>query len=436
MKILLTLLISLLLSNSAFGQANPYIKPTEKVGGAIASGIEQGLIKRGFAANDPRIGNTIAAVSKRVPVLTAAAGSGATWLRLIARLSPYATAALLVAEGLRWFFKADGTVESKKDSPAVVPGAINAGQKAYYSDNAGGGIHPTIEQAFLAVAYIKAPSATANSIAYSQSSVGRWLGYVMGSTSANGQQVNLFGYSSVYVSETIAVTSCPINYYLNGGQCVAIPWPASYYDPQPQTKSHPSPQAAFDDLPSAAKNSPLSEEILSDIANRLWRDAASQPGFDGVPFSTSQPVSPPDFAPHKSSHPEDWPQTSELNNPAPTFTSSVADPTPNPNQVTPNQSSPMASLGPDPGVTEPAIPDTPTDIFQPVIDLFSDWTHFSVPQHNAACPTFAGSVVVAGHAFDVGLTQHCPLIEQHRSELQVLAMLIWLITAAFIVLSA
>lgn len=111
---LLTFLVSAFAVPQSFSQALPvYTAPTSKVGGAIAQGITQTMVRRGFAINDPRIYQTISAVSSRTAASVTAIGSGTTWLSYMGRLSPWVTAGFLVYEGYKWYTGADGTVKTE-----------------------------------------------------------------------------------------------------------------------------------------------------------------------------------------------------------------------------------------------------------------------------------------------------------------------------------
>lgn len=84
-----------------------------KVGNTVAGVIQQKTIARGFAANDPKYGATVAAIGTALTIVASAAVGGATapfWLTLLVG-SAVTFAVSLAADSLyKWAFNSDGSI--------------------------------------------------------------------------------------------------------------------------------------------------------------------------------------------------------------------------------------------------------------------------------------------------------------------------------------
>lgn len=439
------LAVLLLGSRLALAQAQPvYTPPSSKMGAAIAESIKETMIRRGFAANDPRIAATVKAVSDRLPALVTAAGTGSNWVKVlgsVSRLNLYVTAGFAVYGAYKWYMNSDGTITAQQavTAPGGMGSAISAGQVVYFSDSHGGGEFPTIEEAVMAAAQIVRPTATEiHQIVYSSQTSVRWVAYATGIVPPSTTDVNLFGYSQTYVSQKNAGISCPGNYHINGTQCVANTWSNTYYKPQPINSTAAQPQTAYDNLPSTVKqpDKKLDKEAVAEAANRTWKDAAAQPGYPGVPWSADKPVTPNDTIPYSTQHPDDWPSVPELNSPVPIATPPIQLPESNPDAVQAPSGATKIDLGTDPGIQAPTLEEPPTDLFKPIKDLLQPWLDWQVPAHAGQCPTWHASPVVGGHVFDIDLSYHCTFVEEWREIIVAASLACWVVIAAFIILSA
>lgn len=420
-------------------QAAVYATPTNKVGSALASGIAQTLIRRGFAANDPRLIQTIASVSARVPVVAAAAGTGATWLTAAARLSPWVTGGVLVYQGVTWYWDLQGKVylapPGSTSSTPIYSNGIVAGQLCWGVNSDCFGSPQEVLSFLFATTRAQYPKATYGVPTLVSNSATQWTGSYNYSIPELG--LNNYSGSKVIVSHSANV-SCPKGTGYSGtgstpNTCLSAQLDSSPYAGAPVVGSLP--QAAYDALPDPAKIAALSPELAAEIANRHWRDASQQPDYQGVPFSTTSPVAPADFSPGITAHPSDWPSTSGLNDPVPT-TSSVTLPTTNPNQTSAPSSATKIDLGADPGTPPPTLEDVPSDLMKPIKDVMDPWLSWQVPSHSSVCPTWHAAPSIAGHVFAVDFTDHCTFIEQYRSLIAAIALAGFVITAVFIILSA
>lgn len=426
----------------ASAQALPaYVPPANKVGGGMANGITQTLIRRGFAANDPRIYATIRAVGARAAPLAAAAGSGATWLTVLSRLNIYATGAILIYQGIKWYMDANGNVVTTTDGVPINVAGTTQGAGCYYATGASNTCFGTAQEAFIwyqvtNTVYNKFVSITMTPEATGTTAYNNGVRYsVFGKATRSDQNPNtIFTTNSLLIYIGTASKSCPGGQGIVNGVCASSQ--IDKYEATATTSAPTTYQVAYNNLPAEAKDAPVSPELLADATNRHWIDAASQPGYDGVPFDMAKPVTAPDLTPHRDAHPADWPKTSDLVVAMPTSPAPIQTTNPNPDQVTAPTTATKVDLGPDPGIKEPTLEQTPTEIFKPIKDLMTPWTTWTMPSHAQSCPTWQASPSIAGHAFAVDLSYHCTLAEQYRAAIMAAAMLLWALIALFVVLSA
>jgi hypothetical protein len=439
---LLLMFVSFFASGKSFSQAQPvYTPPANRVGGAIASGITQTLVRRGFAANDPRVVQTIQSIGARVVPLATAAGAGANWIGIASRLSPWLLLGVTVYQGIKWYYDANGNVVTKTSSGVPSSGGVQVGQPCYYVTG-GGACASTPEEAVLefvlrTTVYVDLTSIVltpdaANSPAYANGR--RYTAAISGHR--NGDPNTIWPNASpYYVYLGTASISCPIGQGELVGSCV--PTRLDRYNPTTQSSGSQTQQAAYNALPQAAKDYALNREVAAEYANRLWRDAATQPDYRGVPWNASDPVTAPDFAPHQTEHPADWPLTSEINQTVPTTgPSPITSPETNPNQVNPPSTATTINLGPDPGIAAPTLEQTPDNIFKPIADLMQPWLSWQVPAHSTQCPTWQAAPSISGRTFAINISSHCTFVDQYRSLILAAAVACWIVIATFIVLSA
>jgi hypothetical protein len=199
-------------------------------------------------------------------------------------------------------------------------------------------------------------------------------------------------------------------------------------------------------LSDASKQLTLSSEMLAAATNAIWQNAAAQPGYTGVPYSATDPVTSSQVANWAASNPSLAPSIGD-------FSSSIASggsssvPMGSPSQIgqqaiNPSQASQantqnitvQVDLGPNPGIGSPQLEDTPTAsmILQPLFNLFPSFKNFSVPQHSGECPKPAFDVFGKHLVMD----SHCTLLEQQRTNIYNTMILVFVLAAIFIVMSA
>jgi len=218
-------------------------------------------------------------------------------------------------------------------------------------------------------------------------------------------------------------------------------------------------------MPQSVKDAKMSADSLARMVDAQWRQAAAQPGYQGLPYSLSQPVTATDVQPWINEDPTAVPTIGDLMTPAsspgtqtvpisPTVTptSPGIDPgtnpstsgnvnvvnTPNVNVVnTPNVNvvnRVQVDLGEAPTVALPELETMPTarSILEPLLNLMPDLKAFTTPQHQGECPRPSVHVLSWDLAFDA----HCQLAEETRAVLYQVMMGGWGLAALLIILMA
>lgn len=92
-------------------------------------------------------------------------------------------------------------------------------------------------------------------------------------------------------------------------------------------------------------NEPLDEKVIVKLANELWKRAAAQPGYEGIPYDAVNPVTVADVQLYKAENPVAYPTQADMLSPAaPTV---GAKPNFNPDQAVPNSPAPEPNPNPD-----------------------------------------------------------------------------------------
>ncbi|HTH58990.1 MAG TPA: hypothetical protein VL689_02405 [Paraburkholderia sp.] len=212
-------------------------------------------------------------------------------------------------------------------------------------------------------------------------------------------------------------------------------------------------------LSSAALKQPLDPMTLAQLANQTWQQAANQPGYQGLPYSVTQPISYSDVQPWTQANPSSVPDMGDLFTPAsdPGTSTVSIDPAVQPGQSsgtnpasgttatgndvnvvnTPNVNvvnKVSVDLGADPGVSSPSLEATPTIsmILTPLLNLLPDLKHWSMPSHSAVCPEPSFSVL--GRSFR--LAAQCDLAESNRTAIYTAFAAMFTLAALFVVLRA
>jgi hypothetical protein len=214
-------------------------------------------------------------------------------------------------------------------------------------------------------------------------------------------------------------------------------------------------ETVYPTIPQSLLGLPVDNNTLANLTNTTWQRAASQPDYQGLPYSVTQPVTANDVASWAQEDPQSVPNVNDLFRPAADPGSVVViSPTAQPGQVTTGSGSTDAGnnvnvvntpnvnvvnkvsvdLGTDPGVASPTLEATPTIsmILSPLLSLLPDLKHWAVPAHNAVCPEPSFSLL--GHSFT--LSAQCDLAESNRAAIYTAFAAMFTLAALFIVLRA
>lgn len=203
----------------------------------------------------------------------------------------------------------------------------------------------------------------------------------------------------------------------------------------------------------------LSADTLARISDQAWKNAASQPGYQGLPYSVTQPVTAAEVSTWQGENPASMPTIGDLLAPAnapgtstvpisPTVTVNNPNPSPSPNpnpnpNPTPDPNAiynvnivntPKVDLGADPGIRAPTLETTPSAgyILVPLLTLFPELSNYQTPQHVGVCPKpeFAifGKTIV--------MESHCTIAEQYRQTIAVVMLTVWVLVGLLIILTA
>jgi hypothetical protein len=240
-----------------------------------------------------------------------------------------------------------------------------------------------------------------------------------------------------------APTSCnPGSFYLENSGC------QPYAAVQGVNITGATPQQAVTTLPQSELNKPLNPAVVAALANRAWQQAASQPGYDGLPYLQSNPITAPEvqrwidnnptFAPRVGDFVSPNPVTSSQPNPwglPSNPTQSVTTPVSpvNPNVTNPAAQNPLTNLGSDPGIGSPTLETPPTaqQILDPVLNMLPGHRTFTASSHQGTCPKPTINLY-GSHVMDA----HCTLIDQNKGVIQGAMTFAWAVIALFIILSA
>src|SRR5450830_417363 len=416
--------LSALLSISANAQSTlnepAYANMQRAMGGIISNNLQS----RGFSASDPRIYSTLYGVGQAA---TVAAASG-----VVGTLFALGTDSLV-----KWAF-GTGTTPITITAPAVATpsnllilaqgASVTANNIVAGSINTPFTIVTTSPPYFYAVTYFSTTNyVNPNPALYSLDMT--WT------------------YNNVlyYVWQTATKQSsapCPVGTTQNGTQCIGSASGTT-------TTANQTMAQAIGLLSQTQLQQAINTQTLASMLNFLWQQASMQPGFSGLPYSTSTAIQPSDVT-NWESQTGITPTVQTLVTPIPPgsngfFPSTTTSPTvpvspavlPNsPSVASPGGSASQVNLGADPGIPPPTLDQPPSGIFAPIQNLMSAWTAWTVPTHQGICPTWQISPSIAGHVFNINLSEQCIIAENWRSAIAAICMICWFVIAAFIILSA
>ncbi len=459
-KLLVIWLALILVMNPVFaGVAVPVTSMQNSISGVI----QHKAIKRGFAANDPRFGATLNLVSSGLG--TAAAGAATVMLAGVTAPA-WVTGAIAIGVGavvsygvslaldgvVKWAFSADKTdttpiTQSGSQVAQPVPAGLTAGQPHWVTNSYRANDAMSTIRAVFGDNYA-ASYAAATSFEF-------WIGDCSADTSttyncnvkrrtkADGTVTNYSNIRASYVTSP-APRTCPTGQVSNATVCVV---PTAYPDKTPNSGADGkiAVQTAVDSLTAAELAKPLNPQLVATIADKAWADAAAKPGYNGLPYIASDPITAADADAWRAANPQNWPTVQEFVKPqtmtntpfsVPTAPAPVTtqDPSAPAQGTNPGAANPVENLGIDPGIGAPVLETTPTvdQILKPIFDLMPSFRTFTTPSHSAVCPKPAFDIFGAHIVMD----SQCTIAESTRSTLYSVMLAVWAIAAAFIILRA
>lgn len=454
MRRLMTLVVLSLFAFRCFAAAVP-VTPMQNT----VSGVIQGKMKnRGFAGNDPRfsgtlinVGSAVAGAAVAGAAITVAGVTAPAWVSagLVAGLGAALTYAFSLAanSAYKWLFNSDGTITSSgiTSTTGTDPGTN------YLAMNQGGSYY----QAQYGSDVWKCGSAFSCAQSLGQAAYGSNLVSVSFAGASGANYFYNFIYNPGSQKNTTAITyfgsgapaSCAAGYNYKGSGCVVVP---GYVAP-PSNVSNVSLQGAVDNIPIEERTKPVDPALIAALVNQAWQLAASQSGYSGVPYSSTDPITASDVQAWQSANPSSYPTVADLVAPQPAPSGGTAatpfslptsstpvsqtDPaTQTQTGTNPAASNPLQNLGVDPGIGAPTLEATPTAemILAPLLNLMPSLKNFVVPNHSGVCPKPVLTI------FDKSITleAHCTLLESVRNTLSAVMAFAWVALAMFIVLRA
>ncbi len=432
----------------SYSQSVPAPQP-DRVGRAISGSLQNGLISRGFAANDPRFGNTLARIS---PQISGVAGTAAAVTAGTVTAPGWASVALAIGVGavityavnlglnalVNWLFRTDGKIDESGNPVSVTTStSITAGgaywKVSFHSGNinielaAGDGEAIARQGYYEYLAQTNQNTSNSPNCSVSANQVSCGIIYAIKQTSG-------------------APASCPAGTMYKNAVCGGYTFTSP---PAIAPKTALTPQQATSDIPATELNKQLNPAIIAALANSAWQKAASQPGYDGLPYPQSNPISSSDVSAWEAQNPQYTPTINDFTAPNPTTsqqpqpwalpqnpTASVTTPatTPNSNTTNPAAPSPQINLGADPATPAPTLEQTPTalQIIQPLLDLFPDLKNYSPNMNVGPCPRPTLNLFGQTQTMDA----HCTILDNNKAEIHAAMILAFSILALLIVLSA
>ncbi|EEG06922.1 hypothetical protein [Pseudogulbenkiania ferrooxidans] len=477
---------------------------------ALSGLVQQNAVQRGFSNTDPRVINTVSKVG--TTAVGAAAGGAAAvvvagvtapaWVSVmaVAAVSTVVTYGVTVAlDGVvKWAFGDNSTV-TVSGSPGEMafdqipfasgaasnfkPAAMQKGGEAWCAmttsatpicaGDPGTAIFGYLSSYVCAGTYQYPyrfdPSQCSAPYRDGDGSKTAWTKInVTGSTANIGYATAFLQYGSwtefkgetfTYdVTKSVAAADCPVLSYSVGGKCTSLGiTPTSTSSSADGVKSLSD---AVSGLPDSEKSKPINPVLLAALANQLWKQAAQQPGYDGIPYSNIQPISAADAQAWQQANASYYPTVGDMTAPMPSAgsgatggsspwaplppdsTGTPVSPDTGTGTVTPGGSTgtnpgadqPQLNLGTDPGIGAPSLETTPTAqmILAPLLNLLPDFKRFTTPQHLAVCPkpefNLFGKVIV--------MDSQCTIAEGQRQALYLIMTVVWGVVAVLIILSA
>lgn len=489
------ILFSMWQQSIAYAQALPATPVANfVVNRAVGGIITRVAAARGFAANDPRILTTMNAAGAQLSVVNTAAtvagvgfaiAGAPVWLGIAASLGVLAVGAAIVAGNTTISMDAGKITIAQPlpAGPAYAPVATTSTNGWSLAAAEGVPVYRTstcLSNDAWCSAFPTRPTTTANftysagtvvlmaatlaqldrhanlTKSYSYPQFGEnWTVSHYWVPNADGTDSSLFrraaGQEYVYDSATGSYMLKPFDRSQATSSYISVS-PAS----KPLVSS--SLNTIYPSIGAAAAAEPVPDSTLAKLVDQAWKNAAAQPGYEGLPYTAVNPVTAAEVQPWTAANPQAVPKIADLLTPAsnpntqvvpisPTVTvgtSPTPTPTPTPTGTadvnvvnTPNvnvTNQISVDLGPNPNTAAPGVPTPPTAqvIFQPFLDLVAPLINYQPPALAGECPRPVFHIL----GNEITMSSHCDIAENNRGAIQSIMLVVFLIGAVTIVFSA
>ncbi|HDE1090925.1 hypothetical protein [Klebsiella pneumoniae] len=161
----------------------------------------------------------------------------------------------------------------------------------------------------------------------------------------------------------------------------------------------------------------LDVDKLANVLNSLWMEAASKPDYEGLPFTSSNPVTANEI---KAVAPEvinltqqEWIKPNQIHENSPVeIPVKETGSTTEPNEVFPES--------PEPDYPYLEMPSA-MEILQPFNQFFPEYKNLRLPSRNATCPVW----YIPFYGKEYKVDSHCPLLEDNRGVFKAIFLLLW-----------
>jgi hypothetical protein len=462
--LLLKLCFILALPINVYPQAT-FVAQPDNVTRAVSGVLLAASRGAGLVASDPRVINTLVRASYAIAAGAAVAGgitvgavTAPAWASVAVSLAVWNALPAITKLGtgaVNWLFRPDGKIDTSTDTTtgtSNTPGMTIGGfyYKAQYYIKSGSSIIYSYIYGTDGESIARQARANNQIVVNQVFGTNTPVDTAVTCVGISPDPITCGGDTAAYSSINGAPNSCPPgNYYLSGGTCTLFTYQVSAAAPQ----SAVTPQAAIGAIPASELVRPLNPAIIAGLANQAWQRAASQAGYDGIPYPVSNPITAaqvqnwynanPTIAPRigdftapnpvTATSTVPWALPSNPSSTAPTTTATAAT-VPNVGTINPASANPITNLGVDPVTAAPTLELTPTApmILAPILNMLPGLRTFNVIGHTATCPKPTVSLVGKTITMDA----HCTVIDSIKPILQTAMLFAWAAFALFIILAA
>lgn len=430
---------------------------------AMGGIIQNATAARGYIPADPRTYATLRSVGTSTAAAAATAGAGLliggtapAWGTILAVAAVSGAVSYGVSLGIdsavKWAFGTSSTTPiTVTTSGALTSQGVTTGQTCWAiqsSTYCASSPQEVVTQYVLNTTVfsdITTMTLTPETVGTAQYNAGRrYTASIQGHRSDLGGTTIYSNPSPFYVAIATASITCPPGFVAIGTSCASTK--LSSYTPPGNTPSVVSLNDAINQLTAAQKQTAVSYDAMALMINQMWQKAAAQPGYDGVPYSVTNPVTAAQVQQWAEANPSSYPNVGQLTAPvspvpsgfAPSTTQSTTTPvapaTNSTSSTATNASTqPVINLGADPNITfDPPTTPTADSIFQPFTDIAAPFVNFQFNAPAGVCPKPTFEVFGAS----LSMTQHCDIFEGLRSTIQTVMSAVFLVAAFVIVFTA